>query len=100
MILDVLRFSVGTLTAIPVRPPSSMTRRVTVTGFALAPLAVLPLGVLVAVTLLAGRELGLEPILDLGMRLGEGSGALLALPVLRSSALLLRDVALLTEVLP
>ena len=37
--------------------------------------------------------------LDLGLRLGEGSGALAAVPLVRSAALLLRDVALLSEVL-
>lgn len=42
-------------------------------------------------------KLGLEPILDLGMRLGEGSGAVAAVPVVRSAALLLRDVALLAD---
>ena len=38
-------------------------------------------------------ELGLEPILDLGLRLGEGSGAALAIPVIRSAARLLGDMA-------
>jgi nicotinate-nucleotide--dimethylbenzimidazole phosphoribosyltransferase len=42
-------------------------------------------------------KMGLEPILDLGLRLGEGSGAVAAVPVLRSAAVLLRDVALLTD---
>ena len=49
---------------------------------------------------LALEMLGLEPVLDLGLRLGEGTGALLALPVLRSAALLLRDVARLDELAP
>jgi nicotinate-nucleotide--dimethylbenzimidazole phosphoribosyltransferase len=31
------------------------------------------------------RELGLAPVLDLGMRLGEGSGAALAVSVLRAA---------------
>ena len=44
--------------------------------------------------------LGLEPLLDVGMRLGEGSGAVAALPMLRSGIALMRDVALLSEVLP
>ena len=46
------------------------------------------------------KALGLEPLLDLGMRLGEGSGAVAALPMLRSGIALMRDVALLSEVLP
>lgn len=35
----------------------------------------------------------LEPVLDLGLRLGEGSGACLALGVLEAAALVLRDMA-------
>ena len=46
---------------------------------------------------LALAKLGLEPVLDLGMRLGEGTGALTALPVLRSAVLLLREMALLAD---
>ena len=46
------------------------------------------------------KSLGLEPLLDLGMRLGEGSGAVTALPLLRSGVAVLRDVALLSEILP
>ncbi|WP_448661469.1 nicotinate-nucleotide--dimethylbenzimidazole phosphoribosyltransferase [Sphingomonas sp. CJ20] len=41
--------------------------------------------------------LGLEPMLDWQMRLGEGTGALVALPLLDSAAAILRDVALLSE---
>ncbi|MGH3340647.1 MAG: nicotinate-nucleotide--dimethylbenzimidazole phosphoribosyltransferase, partial [Propionibacteriaceae bacterium] len=46
---------------------------------------------------LALDKLGLEPVLDLGLRLGEGTGALTALPVVRSAVLMLRDVALLAD---
>jgi nicotinate-nucleotide--dimethylbenzimidazole phosphoribosyltransferase len=38
-------------------------------------------------------ELGLEPLLDLGLRLGEGSGAALALPLVHSSLAVLADMA-------
>jgi nicotinate-nucleotide--dimethylbenzimidazole phosphoribosyltransferase len=39
------------------------------------------------------EHLRLEPVLDLGMRLGEGSGACLALPVLEASARILAEMA-------
>jgi nicotinate-nucleotide--dimethylbenzimidazole phosphoribosyltransferase len=38
-------------------------------------------------------HLGLEPLIDLGMRLGEGSGAVLALPVVASAVRVLHEVA-------
>jgi nicotinate-nucleotide--dimethylbenzimidazole phosphoribosyltransferase len=37
--------------------------------------------------------LGLRPLLELDMRLGEGSGAVLALPIVQASARVLREVA-------
>jgi nicotinate-nucleotide--dimethylbenzimidazole phosphoribosyltransferase len=39
------------------------------------------------------NHLGLEPLLDLHMRLGEGSGACLALPILEAAALVLAEMA-------
>lgn len=42
---------------------------------------------------LALARLGMEPLLDLGMRLGEGTGALLALPVVTAAGDLLREMA-------
>jgi nicotinate-nucleotide--dimethylbenzimidazole phosphoribosyltransferase len=41
--------------------------------------------------------LGLEPLLDLELRLGEGSGAMAAVPLVRSAALLMREMALLAD---
>ncbi len=38
-------------------------------------------------------HLGLEPLLDLGMRLGEGSGAVLALPIVAAAVRVLHEVA-------
>jgi len=42
---------------------------------------------------LALNRLRLTPLVDLGLRLGEGTGALLALPLVQSAARALRDVA-------
>lgn len=41
----------------------------------------------------AVEKLGLDPILDLGMRLGEGTGALLAHSIVEASAAMIRDMA-------
>jgi nicotinate-nucleotide--dimethylbenzimidazole phosphoribosyltransferase len=43
--------------------------------------------------------LGAEPLLDLNLRLGEGTGAVLAMPLLRAAARMVTDVANLAEVL-
>ncbi len=46
---------------------------------------------------LALAHLGLEPLLDLGMRLGEGSGAAVALPLVRSAVAVLGEMATFGE---
>jgi nicotinate-nucleotide--dimethylbenzimidazole phosphoribosyltransferase len=45
------------------------------------------------------QALNARPLLELEMRLGEGTGALLAIPLLRAAARLVSDVATLEEVL-
>jgi nicotinate-nucleotide--dimethylbenzimidazole phosphoribosyltransferase len=45
------------------------------------------------------EHLKLEPLLDLGMRLGEGTGALLAVPIVQSAAALITEMATIADVL-
>lgn len=45
------------------------------------------------------EALKVEPLLDLGLRLGEGTGALLALPIVRAASRLVSEVASLDDVL-
>ena len=59
---DGIRLAVGTLTALPTRPPGHVNRSVAGRAMVVAPLAVLPLGLLVAFVCWAGRELQLEPL--------------------------------------
>ncbi len=46
----------------------------------------------------AVKHLGLHPLVDLGLRLGEGSGAALALPMVQASARILADMATFADV--
>jgi len=45
------------------------------------------------------QAIGADPLLDLGMRLGEGSGGVLAAPLVRAAARLMTETASLDEVL-
>jgi adenosylcobinamide-GDP ribazoletransferase len=59
---DAWRLSVGTLTAIPVPPPADIARATSGTAMLLAPLAVLPLGVLVGLSTWAGHAAQVPPL--------------------------------------
>ena len=45
------------------------------------------------------NQKGVIPILDLGLKLGEGTGAVLALPILRSAAAIMSNMAALKDIL-
>lgn len=60
--IDAWRLAVGTLTAIPVKPPRRVDRATAGTAMLIAPLAVIPLAALVGLTLWVGRELDLAPL--------------------------------------
>lgn len=70
MIDDAWRLSVGTLTAIPVRSPHTVDRQRAAAAMVLAPLAVLPLGVLVTAVVLAGDGLGMPPLVTALLAIG------------------------------
>jgi adenosylcobinamide-GDP ribazoletransferase len=61
-VLDAIRLSVGTLTAIPVPPPRRVDRRVARSAMAVAPLAVLPLGLAVLAVSVVGGLVGAPPL--------------------------------------
>ncbi|MDO5091901.1 MAG: nicotinate-nucleotide--dimethylbenzimidazole phosphoribosyltransferase [Propionibacteriaceae bacterium] len=46
---------------------------------------------------IAHRELGLKGLVDLGLRLGEGSGGALALPLVRTAALVMNEMGTFSE---
>lgn len=66
MLPDAWRLAVGTLTALPVRPPTTVDRRRASAAMVLAPLAVLPLGAAVTCVALAGHWLQL-PVLVIAL---------------------------------
>jgi len=66
MLLDSWRLSLGTLTAVPVRPPRMVDRRRAAAAMVLAPVAALPLGMAVVGVAVAGHALHL-PTLVIGL---------------------------------
>ena len=59
---DGLRLAIGTLTALPVQPPSHVDQRTARTAVLLAPPAVLPLGLAVAATLWLAQLVEIDPL--------------------------------------
>ena len=47
---------------------------------------------------LALGHMGLSPLLDMGMRLGEGTGAVLAMPIIEAAARCLSEMATFADV--
>ncbi|GAB7005738.1 adenosylcobinamide-GDP ribazoletransferase [Nocardioides sp. AN3] len=62
VLVDSWRLAVGTLTALPVRPPREVDRRHAGLAMLLAPLATLPLALAVLVVVVLGRAAGLDPL--------------------------------------
>lgn len=67
---DGVRLALGTLTALPTPPPRRVDRSVTGVAMVVAPLAVIPLGLLVAVISWAGRELDVAPLAVAAVAIG------------------------------
>jgi adenosylcobinamide-GDP ribazoletransferase len=70
MLPDAWRLAVGTLTAVPVRAPSTVDRRRASAAMVLAPLAALPLGLAVTGVALAGHWLQLPVLVTALLALG------------------------------
>ena len=70
MLRDAWRLAFGTLSALPTRPPAVVDRRRAGLAMALAPLAVLPLGIGVAAVVVAGDRAGLSPLVVALLALG------------------------------
>lgn len=62
--IDAWRLAVGTLTAVPMRPPRLVDRRTAGIAMVVAPLAVVPLGVVAAGVLVAGHLLHLPALVS------------------------------------
>ncbi|MTB88588.1 adenosylcobinamide-GDP ribazoletransferase [Aeromicrobium senzhongii] len=72
---DAVRLSAGTFSAVPVPAPRRVDRETAGIAVAIAPLAVLPVGVFVALVAWGARELGLEPVVVGALAIGAGAWA-------------------------
>ncbi|BBL81142.1 nicotinate-nucleotide--dimethylbenzimidazole phosphoribosyltransferase [Rubrobacter xylanophilus] len=84
VVLDGISSCAAALAAAALSPPSS--------GYMVAGHLSAEPGAAVAL-----KALGLKPLLDLGMRLGEGTGGLLAVPLVRAAARVLSEMATFEE---
>lgn len=72
---DAVRLSVGTFSALRVPPPRRVDRPTAGIAVALAPLAVVPVGLLVVLVAWGGRELGLPSLVTGAVAVGAGAWA-------------------------
>ncbi|WP_286930268.1 MULTISPECIES: adenosylcobinamide-GDP ribazoletransferase [Aeromicrobium] len=72
---DAVRLSVGTFSAVPVPAPRRVDRATAGVAVAIAPLAVIPVGALVALVAWGGRELGLTSVVVGALAIGLGAWA-------------------------
>lgn len=72
---DSVRLSVGTFSAVPVPAPRRVDRATAGVAIAIAPLAVIPVGVLVGLVAWGARELGLAPVVVGALAIGLGAWA-------------------------
>ena len=70
MLVDGVRLALGTLTAFPTPPPHRVDRDVARMAMVVAPVVVLPLGILVAAICWAGRELTVTPLAVAAIAIG------------------------------
>jgi adenosylcobinamide-GDP ribazoletransferase len=70
MALDSARLAMGTLTVLRVSPPSTVDRRVAGGAMLLAPLAVIPVGILTAAVAVIGHQFGLPTLVVAFVALG------------------------------
>ncbi|MCA0179294.1 MAG: adenosylcobinamide-GDP ribazoletransferase [Actinobacteria bacterium] len=70
MLRDAWRLALGTLTAVPVRPPSRVDRRRAGAAMMLAPVAAMPLGLVMTGIILAGHWLGLSALVTAMLAIG------------------------------
>ncbi|UDY25030.1 adenosylcobinamide-GDP ribazoletransferase [Nocardioides sp. Kera G14] len=70
MLVDAWRLALGTLTAVPVKPPAVVDRRRAALAMVIAPLAALPLGIAAGLVVLLGGWWNLPPLVTALLAIG------------------------------